>query len=113
MNIKILFSNPTYAMMMPTRKERMMARFTMEMAMMLVVVVGIVSEVNREVTVTMYRVEKAEKCEWRERRMDIHIAMNEELSKAKRDRMNMLMTPATWEVVEKAEEIYEAWQETC
>ena len=98
--IEILFSNPTYAMMMPTRNQRMIARFKVEMAFMLVVGVGVVLEVDREVTVTMYMVETAEKSEWRGRRMDIYIAMNKELSKAKEYRMDQLVLHATREVVE-------------
>ena len=87
-------------MMMPTRKERMMARFTMEMAMMLVVV-GVVLEMDREETVTLYGVESAEKAEWRVwKKMDIYIARNEELNKAKEYRMDQLVLHATREVVE-------------
>ena len=89
---------------MPTRKESMMARPTVEMAMMLVVVgveVGVVVEMDREETVTMYGVEGTEKVKWMVwKKMDIYIAMNEELSKAKEHRMDQLMLPATREVVE-------------
>ena len=86
--------------MMPTRRERMMARPTVEMVQMLVVV-GVVLEMDREETVIMYGVESAEKAEWRVwKKMDIYIARNEELSKAKEYRMDQLMLPVTREVAE-------------
>ena len=70
------------------------------MAMMLVVV-GVVVEMDREETVTMYGVERMEKVRWMVwKEMDIYIARNEELSKAKEYRMDQLMLPATREVVE-------------
>ena len=87
-------------MMMPTMRERMVAMPTVGMVMILVVV-GVLLEMDREETVTMNGVERMEKVKWMVwKDVDIYDAKNEEVSKTKEYSMDQLMIPATREVVE-------------